>query len=112
MYLKYFCIYSYVFLNFKAKTNMIPKKIPESYSNVNQKLKLIGAKVRMLRKEMSSNYEDFADKSNINKVTLSKIERGESVSLRLFILTLEKMGISLEDFFKGLDISEHKSHPL
>ncbi len=40
----------------------------------------------MLRKEMSPNYEDFAAKSNINKVTLNKIERGESVSSRLFVL--------------------------
>ena len=56
----------------------------------------------MLRKEMSPNYEDFAAKNNINKVTLNKIERGESVALRLFVLTLQKMGISLEDFFKGL----------
>jgi transcriptional regulator with XRE-family HTH domain len=81
---------------------MKPKKVPEPYSDVNQKLEQIGTKVRMLRKEMSPNYEDFATKSNINKVTLNKIERGESVSIRLFLLTLQKMGISLEDFFKGL----------
>ena len=81
---------------------MKPKKVPESYSDVNQKLEQIGVKVRMIRKEMSPNYEDFATHSNINKVTLNKIERGESVSLRLFVLSLQKMGISLEDFFKGL----------
>jgi transcriptional regulator with XRE-family HTH domain len=80
---------------------MKPKKVPESYSDVNQKLEQIGAKVRMHRKEISPNYEDFAVKNNINKVTLNKIERGESVSLRLFVLTLQKMGLSLEDFFKG-----------
>jgi len=90
------------FLNFIAKTNMKPKKVQESYSDVNKKLEQIGAKVRSLRKEMSPNYEDFATRSNINKVTLNKIERGESVSLRLFVLTLQKIGISLEDFFKGL----------
>lgn len=90
------------FLKFILKTNMKPKKVPEPYSDVNQKLEQIGAKVRMIRKEKSPNYEVFATKSNINKVTLNKIERGESVSLRLFVLTLQKMGISLEDFFKGL----------
>lgn len=90
------------FLNFIAKSNMKPKKLPESYSDINQKLEKIGVKVRMLRKEMSPNYENFAARSNINKVTLNKIERGESVSLRLFVLTVQKMGISLEDFFKGL----------
>ena len=81
---------------------MKPKKVLEPYLEVNQKLENIGAKVRMLRKEKSPNYEDFATKSNINKVTLNKIERGESVSLRLFVLTIQKIGISLEDFFKGL----------
>ena len=81
---------------------MKPKKVPEPYSDVNMKLEKIGAKVRILRKELSPNYEVFAAKSNINKVTLNKIERGESVSLKLFVLTVQKMGISLEDFFKGL----------
>ena len=101
MYLQYYTYILMFFLNFIAKTNMIPKKVPESYSDVNQKLEQIGAKVRMHRKEMSPNYEDFAAKNNINKVTLNKIERGESVSLRLFVLTLQKMGLSLEDFFRG-----------
>ena len=81
---------------------MRPNKLLESYSDVNLKLEKIGSKVRMLRKEMSPNFEDFAIKSNINKVTLKKIERVESVSMRLFVLTLYKIGISLEDFFKGL----------
>ncbi len=62
----------------------------------------MSVRVRKLRKEMNPNYEDFASHSNINKVTLNKIERGESVSLRLFVLTLQKMGVSLEAFFKGL----------
>lgn len=82
---------------------MKPKKVPEPYSDVNQKLEQIGAKVRKLRKEMSPNYEDFASKSNINKVTLNRIERGKSVSIKLFICVLQKLKVpSLEDFFKGL----------
>jgi transcriptional regulator with XRE-family HTH domain len=63
----------------------------------------IGDKVRQLRKEKSPNYEDFAYKNNINKVTLNRIERGGSVSTKLFFNVLQKLGItSLEDFFKGL----------
>ncbi len=81
---------------------MKPKKVPELSSDVNQKLEQIGAKVRMIRKGMSPNYEHFAAKKNLNKVTLNKIERGESVSLRLFVLTLQKMEVSLQDFFKDL----------
>lgn len=82
---------------------MKPKKIPESYLDVDQKLVQIGEKVRKLRKENSPNYEDFALEKNINKVTLNKIENGKSVSIKLFISVLQKLQItSLEDFFKGL----------
>jgi transcriptional regulator with XRE-family HTH domain len=81
---------------------MKPKKVPETYLEVDQKLVQIGNKVRQLRKAKSPNYEDFARENNINKVTLNKIEKGESVSLRLFINVIQKLGISLQDFFKGL----------
>jgi transcriptional regulator with XRE-family HTH domain len=82
---------------------MKPKKVPESYKEVNQKLSVIGERVRQLRKVKCPNYEDFAFVKNINKVTLNRIERGESVSTKLFLNVLEKLEItSLEDFFKGL----------
>ncbi len=38
MYLQYYTYILMFFLNFK-KTNMKPKKVPESYSDINQKLK-------------------------------------------------------------------------
>jgi transcriptional regulator with XRE-family HTH domain len=44
----------------------------------------------------------FAEKSNLNKVTLNRLERGEGGSLKLFIYTIQKLGISLENFFHGL----------
>jgi len=82
---------------------MKPKKLPESYLEVDQKLILIGEKVRNLRKEKYSNYESFSKTSNINKVTLNRIENGKSVSMKLFISVLLKLEISsLEDFFQGL----------
>lgn len=82
---------------------MKPKKVVESYSEVDQKLKRIGDKVRQIRKKKCPNYEDFATENNINKVTLNRIERGESVSTKLFFNVLQKLEInSLEDFFKGL----------
>jgi len=82
---------------------MKPKKVPESYLDVNQKLQQIGERVRELRKEKYSNYESFSKASNINKVTLNRIELGKSVSMRLFISVLLKLEISsLEDFFQGL----------
>jgi len=81
---------------------MKPKKLPESYLEADQKLVQIGKKVRKLRKAKRANYEDFARENNINKVTLNKIEKGESVSLRLFINVIQKLEISLQDFFKSL----------
>ena len=81
---------------------MKPKKMPESYLEADQKLVQIGEKVRKLRKAKRANYEDFARENNINKVTLNKIEKGESVSLRLFINIIQKLGISLQDFFESL----------
>lgn len=81
---------------------MKSKKVPESYLKADQKLVQIGEKIRKLRKAKSPNYEDFARNNNINKVTLNKIEKGDNVSLRLFINVIQKLGISLQDFFKGL----------
>lgn len=82
---------------------MKQKKVPESYSDVNQKLQQIGERVRKLRKEKYSNYESFSEASNVNKVTLNRIELGKSVSMKLFISVLLKLEISsLEDFFQGL----------
>ena len=91
------------FLNFIKNIIMKPKKVPETYQEVDQKLVQIGEKVRKLRKEKYSNYESFSAVLNINKVTLNKIELGKSVSMKLFISVLLKLEISsLEDFFQGL----------
>ena len=103
MYLINKYIYFYVFLTFIKNHIMKPKKVVESYSEVDQKLKLIGEKIRQLRKKRNPNYENFAAENNINKVTLNRIERGDSVSTKLFFNVLSKLGItSLEKFFKGL----------
>ena len=45
---------------------MKPKKVPETYQEVDQKLVQIGEKVRKLRKEKYSNYESFSAVLNIN----------------------------------------------
>lgn len=81
---------------------MKPKKVPESYINVDIKLLQIGEKVRKVRKEKYPNYEDFATKCNINKVVINRLERGENISMKLFVNVIQKLEISLEEFFKGL----------
>ncbi len=91
------------FHTFMKNLIMKPKKVPESYLEIDQKLIQIGGKVRQLRKAKYANYEDFAKANNINKVTLNRIERGESVSTKLFLSVLQKLEItSLEEFFRGL----------
>lgn len=81
---------------------MKPKKKSESFDEINSKMSEIGEKVRLLRKKENTNYEDFAKNRNVNKVTLNRIERGDNVSMKLFLSVLVKLDISLEDFFKGL----------
>jgi transcriptional regulator with XRE-family HTH domain len=81
---------------------MKPKKITESFDEVSLKMAEIGERVRQLRKAYNTNYEDFAKSKNINKVTLNRLERGDNVSLKLFLSVLIKLDISLDEFSKGL----------
>jgi transcriptional regulator with XRE-family HTH domain len=81
---------------------MKPKKVPESSIDVDIKLQEIGEKLRMIRKAQYSNYEDFARRSNINKVLINRSERGKSISMKQFVNIIQKLGISFQEFFKGL----------
>jgi len=65
----------------------------------------IGDRVRQLRKSNPDyiNYEVFAYKNNINKVTLSKIEKGENHNVASLIKIIRALDISIEDFFKGIE---------
>lgn len=62
----------------------------------------IGLRIRLKRKSMSTNYEDFARDHNFNKVTISRIENGENYTLKTLILVARTIGISIEDLFKGI----------
>jgi transcriptional regulator with XRE-family HTH domain len=81
---------------------MKPKKVPESLIDVDIKLKEIGQKLRMIRKTQYSNYEEFAQKCNINKVLINRSERGKNISMKQFVNIIQKLGISFEEFFKEL----------
>ncbi|MBS2212227.1 helix-turn-helix transcriptional regulator [Carboxylicivirga mesophila] len=65
-------------------------------------LKRIGALIRQKRKAVSNNYENFAEMHKINKVTLSKIERGENFKFSTFLQILSALDIGLDDFFTEL----------
>jgi len=83
---------------------MINKKVNESSSDKNPILKTIGEKVRVTRKNNPdyANYEVFAFKNGINKVTLSKIEKGENYNILSLLKVISALNVSPEDFFKGI----------
>ena len=69
---------------------------------LDKKLKEIGIKIRQLRSSENSNYEAWAYLNGVNKVSLSRLERGENVTMKLLITILQKLDVSLEKFFKHL----------
>jgi len=75
------------------------KKV-SSEASVDQQMKKIGEKVRELRKEKNQNYEAWSYLNGINKVSLNRIERGENITMKLFLEILHKLDVSGQDFFK------------
>lgn len=65
--------------------------------------KLIGNRIKVLRKEHGWSQEELADRSNINRSYMGEIERGEASAT---VDTLEKItiafGITFEDLFRNL----------
>jgi transcriptional regulator with XRE-family HTH domain len=79
------------------------KTDPEITTDVKQILKDIGLKVRMHRKSIAKNYQDFSHDHNFNKITISRIENGKNYTMSTLIQVLHAMNITLEDFFVGID---------
>jgi transcriptional regulator with XRE-family HTH domain len=70
--------------------------------DVDKTMKEIGLKIRMHRKSVNNNYEQFAKEYKLSKVTLARIENGENFTLTTLIQILRILNIPLEDFFKGI----------
>jgi transcriptional regulator with XRE-family HTH domain len=77
------------------------KKV-SSEASVDQQMKTIGEKVRELRRQKNPNYEAWSYLNGINKVSLNRIERGENVTMKLFLEILKKLQVSPEHFFKSI----------
>lgn len=75
------------------------KKV-SSEESIDQQMKKIGEKVRELRREKNPNYEAWSYLNGINKVSLNRIERGENITMKLFLEILHKLDVSGQDFFK------------
>lgn len=70
--------------------------------SVDQQMKIIGEKVRELRKMKNPNYEAWSYLNGINKVSLNRIERGENVTMKMLLEILNKLDVSPHDFFSGI----------
>ena len=77
-------------------------KIKSSEVSVDQQMKKIGEKVRELRREQHQNYEAWSYLNGINKVSLNRIERGENITMKLFLEILQKLDVSVQGFFKTI----------
>jgi len=73
-----------------------------SSNDVDLILKEIGSRIRMRRKSLAKNYEDFADDHDFNKVTISRLENGENFTMKSLVQVLRVLDVSIEDFFKGI----------
>jgi predicted transcriptional regulator len=81
---------------------MAKRQIPELPEEVAQTMKEIGVKVAEHRQTVGSNYKKFAESHEINNMTLWRIQKGEDYKMSSFIQVLNAIGISPEDFFKGI----------
>lgn len=81
---------------------MKKKPNPELTDDINQILEEIGSRIRVKRKLMVKNYEDFARDHNFNKITILRIENGENVTIRKLITVARAVGITPEDLFNGI----------
>ena len=77
-------------------------KINSSEVSVDQQMKKIGENVRELRREQHQNYEAWSYLNGINKVSLNRIERGENITMKLFLEILQKLDVSVQGFFKTI----------
>lgn len=68
-------------------------------------LKRIGERLKYFRKKAGySNYEYFAYDHNISRPQYGKYEAGANIQLNTLIKILKAMNVTLEEFFKGIDL--------
>jgi transcriptional regulator with XRE-family HTH domain len=66
-------------------------------------LKKIGARLREVRRAKGySNYEYFAYEFEMNKITIKNMEQGKNFEIATLLKMLEILGVSPEEFFKGI----------
>lgn len=81
---------------------MEKRKIPELSEDVAQKMREIGERLTEYRQKVGSNYKKFAKSQGINNMTLWRMEKGEDYKMSSFLQVLTKIGVSPEEFFRGI----------
>lgn len=78
--------------------HMAKKKItPE------ETLLAIGEKLKKIRIEKGySSYEKFAWDNDINRIQYYRMEKGANITIKSLLKALNALGLTLEEFFKGL----------
>ncbi len=90
-----------MFCIFGLNLSVMTKKV-RSIVSVDQQMKIIGERVRELRKKKNPNYEAWSYLNGINKVSLNRIERGENVTMKMLLEILHKLEVSPQDLFNGI----------
>ncbi len=93
----------YVFISLTKYSPMDTTTTGYTDQEIEDLMKKIGKRIRYHRKKVEKNYEVFAQKYGINKVTIQRMETGQNFTINSLLQVLGILGISLEDFFTGLD---------
>ncbi len=78
------------------------REIPKLPDDVAQVMRTIGQRLTEHRQRVGGNYKKFAESHGINSMTLWRMQNGEDYKMSSFLQVLSKIGISPEDFFKGI----------
>ena len=80
----------------QEKLSVIPPEHRET-------LAAIGKRIKELRIEKTGeSYEVFAIKNGINRISQYRIENGRNFQMDTFLKILDGLGVSLNQFFKGI----------
>ena len=72
-------------------------------------LEKLGKRIRELRKQKGySNYEHFAYENGISRTQYGKYEKGENMKFLTFLKVLKGLDVTVEEFFKDIDIDLDK----
>ena len=78
------------------------REVPVLPDDVAQVMKTIGQKLTEYRQGVDRNYKKFAKSQGINNMTLWRMQKGEDYKMSSFLQVLLKIGVTPEEFFKGI----------